>query len=287
MPFYVFAWIASIVSGVATVIGKLTAKHSLKNPWLFNFLWSLFALMFIIPIALVNRVTWPANWTNIIWTAVFTSIFYLTYTFLIYKFDVSTFAPLFNLRTGLAVILGVIFLAESLTFYQVILIGLMMVAGILVTLDEKFSLKTFFQWPILIVFLSMVSLTIQSVFIKKAMMVNGYWEVTLWSFVLTQILLLLTVPWFYKDIIFISRRQAGSLGLMGLCDVAVNLASIKAFSVNVSISSAIISMPFSLIIAFILSFVAPKLLEKHHIKVYALRFLGTGAMLWAALRLSA
>jgi drug/metabolite transporter (DMT)-like permease len=287
MPFYVFAWIAAVVSGVATVIGKLTAKHSLKNVWLFNFFWSGFTLLFIAPVAIANGVSWPTSWLNIIWTSVLGSIFYITYAFCIYKFDVSTFTPLFNLRIGLAVVLGVIFLGEQLTIYQIGLIGIMMITGILVTLDEKFNPRSFFQWPILIVFTSMISLTIQSVFIKKAMMDNGYWEVTLWSSVLTQLILLLTLPWFYKDIRQINRQQLGSLGLMGLCDVVVILASLKAFATNVSISSAIISIPFSMLIAFGLSFIAPKLLEKHALKVYAMRFAATGIMIWAALRLSA
>ena len=63
-------------------------------------------------------------------------------------------------------------------------------------------------------------------------------------------------------------------------------AANRAFAVNVGISSAIMTVPLSMIFAVLFSVFAPKLLEKHTMKVYALRFAAAAIMIFAALRLS-
>ena len=64
------------------------------------------------------------------------------------------------------------------------------------------------------------------------------------------------------------------------------LFSVKAFGENISISMTIISLPLAMIMTMALSVVAPKLLEKHTAKVYAIRLSAAAAMFVAALGLS-
>lgn len=287
MPsFIVFAWIASITYGLAVIIGKLTSKYSIPNPWLFNFLHVLFALLFMIPPSLVNHAGFPNNWTNILLAAIFIALGFSLYTLALYKLDVSVLGPLFNFRTAFAVLLAVFLVNEVLDLRQYFLVGIIFTAGLFVSIDEKMSLRSFFSWPIAIGLLDMLVIALVGIFIKKAMAQNGYWEVTLWSNILAQILLLATLPLFIKDLLKISKLQTAALVILAFIDAVATLAANKAYAANVGISATIISLPFSLIMAATLSFFAPKILEHHTLKVYAIRFTAAAVMITAALRLS-
>lgn len=285
-PFYVFAWIASITFGLEAIIGKFTSKYSISNPWLFNFLWSLGILVFTIPFALWNNVEIPSHWKNLLLASIFSALAGVLYILLLYKLDVSVLAPLFNFRTVFAVVLSIFFLREILTTNQYILIGVIFISGMFLTIDEKFTLRSFFRPVIALAMAEMVILAVMAVFINKSVAENGYWETTLWSNILIQLLLLFTFPFFKRDINRISVRQIGPSILMAAAGVIGVLAANKAYAANVSISTAIVSIPFSMIMAFLFSVFAPKLLEKHTLKVYAIRFIATAIIIIAALKLS-
>lgn len=285
IPFYVFAWIASIVFGLEAIIGKLTSKHAIPNPWLFNFFWGLFVLIFTIPIALWNNVGIISHWENIFIASIFYALAGILYILLIYSFDVSVLAPLFNFRTVFGVLMGALFLSEILTTTQYILIGIIFISGMFLTLDEKFSLKSFFRWGMALAMAEMLVLALMSVFIKKAVAESGYWTTTLWVAIIAQVLILPTYLLFRKDIKKLSWKQIWPLILMSVAGTIGVLSSNRAYAENVSISTAITSIPFSMIMAFLFSVFAPKLLEKHTLKVYAIRFIAATIMLIAALRL--
>ena len=79
MPFYFFAWIAAFSYGLVAIIVKLTSKYSVKNPWLFNFLFQLFVLLIICPIALANGATFAKHWDSLIIASVFFALFGIFY----------------------------------------------------------------------------------------------------------------------------------------------------------------------------------------------------------------
>jgi hypothetical protein len=64
------------------------------------------------------------------------------------------------------------------------------------------------------------------------------------------------------------------------------LAAYKAFESNVGTSSLIISLPMSMILVFFFALWKPSLLERHTIKVYAIRFIAAGVMIWGAMSLT-
>lgn len=286
IPFYVFAWIASITFGVEAIIGKLTSKYSISNPWLFNFLWSLGILVFTIPFALWNGARVPTHWENLLIASIFSALAGILYILLLYKLDVSVLAPLFNFRTVFAVILSIFLLKEFLTTNQYILIAIVFISGMFLTIDENFTLRSFFRPVIALAMIEMVVLAIMAIFINKSVAENGYWGTTLGIAILGQLLLLFTVPLFKKDLGRISIKQIWPSTLMAATGVIGVLSSIKAYAANVSISTAIVSIPFSMIMAFLFSVFAPKLLEKHTLRVYAIRFVAVAIMIIAALKLS-
>ena len=196
MSFYVFAWIASVMYGVEVIIGKLTSKHSISNPWLFNFFWALLVLFFSLPLAIINHVGLPKDWVSLLTASLFYALAGIFYVLPLYTLDVSVWSPMFSLRTPMSVLFSAWLLGEILTRQQYSLIGLIFIAGILVTLDEKLKVRSFFRWPVAYALTQMAILALMGVYINKAIVTNGYWVVTLWMGILAQISYLATIPLF-------------------------------------------------------------------------------------------
>lgn len=286
MSYLIFAWLATLLYGLVNVVGKLTSKYAIKNVWLFNFFYGFFSLLFTVPLALVNHVGIPISWGNLAMAAVFNVLFSVFYVLAIYNLDVSVMGPIFNFRTAFGVLLGVLVLKEVLSVTQIILIGIIFIAGMFVSLDEKFSIKSFFQRSILYGVLMSFFLAVSSIFINKAVAEVGYWETNLFVPLISQVLILVTVPLFVKEIIRVNIKQVLGVTLMALFMAGGNIVANKAYAANVSISTAIIALPTSMFIVFILALIKPGLLEKHTLKVYILRFGAASVMIGAALKLS-
>ena len=286
MSYVTFAWIATVLYGLEVVFGKLTSKHAIANPWLFNFVWSFLVVLLTVPIAVANHAGVPSRWENLLITSVLYALSGILYIWAIHKLDVSVLSPLFNVRTGLTVILSAVLLGEILTPVQYALVVLILVAGIFVSMDEKLSLRSFFTWPIAIGLANMVVIAFYGIYMKKTLAEVDYWTATAWIASLAQVYLLFTIPLFGRNLHKIKGRQLLGAGLMALVGGLGVLAANKGYEKNVTITSVIISLPISMIIAFIVSFVNPTLLEKHTVKVYAIRFAAASVMIIAALRLS-
>ncbi len=286
MSFYFFAWLASIFYAGEAIIGKLISKYTVKNPWLFNFVWSAMSLILISIPAFYYGVHWPQSWLPLILASIFYALGGLLYIIGIYYFDISSLSPLFNFRTVFAVILAALMLGEVLSVHQYILIAVTFVAGIFVTMDERFSFKSFFSWPMLIVMGDMIGLALMGVYIQRAVRVNDFWSVTFFLALLTVIYFLATIPLFRRDWKTLSLRQLPGIFWMALAGFVATLAANKAYSANVGISATIISLPLSMVGAFILSLFLPSLLEKHSHQVYLLRFAAAAVMFAAAIFLS-
>ncbi len=285
MNVYTLAWIATILLGLEVIVAKLTSKYTIANPWLFNFLWRLFILIFTIPVALYFGAGMPTQWTNIIWGAALYTLGRVLYTFAIYKLDVSVLTPLFSFRPIISVALAAIFLREILTPYQYGLIFIIFMFGVLVSMDEKFELKSFFNRDIFIVIASTAMFALYPIFLNKAVAESGFWTTTLWSGILGQILLLLTMPLFKKELTKINLKQYGVTIITASIGFLAVLTATAAYAKNVSLASPIISLPISMVIAFLFSIFAPKLLEKHTLKVYIIRFISVTVMLISVLYL--
>lgn len=286
MPFYIFAWIGLIAYGFFMIVAKLSSKYSISNPWIFNFSWTLLTLIFTIPIALSNHVGFPNEWNMIVVAAFFNSIWFIFFALATFKLDVSVLSSLYNFRTVFAVILSAIILGERFSLEQFIYFIAIFAGGILTSLDEKLNIKSFFNTPILVGISGMLFLALNNVFVKKVLQNNGFWEGTLWMLILSQLMLLVTVPLFMKDLRKITFKQINPLVIMGLFSVIGNICFNIAYKENVAITSLIAAIPVSMIMAFLFSVFAPKLLEKHTLKVYAVRFTAAIIMIISALKLT-
>lgn len=177
-------------------------------------------------------------------------------------------------------------LHEKISLCQYFLIAIIFIFGILVSIDEKFSIKSFFNIGVDYIFAHLIFLALNAVFINKAVTESGFWTATLWMLVIGQLILLLTVPLFLKDVRKMRFRQWGAIFISGSISALATLAAQKAYAGNVSLSAAIIALPISMVIAFLFSLFAPEYLEKHTLKIYALRFASAAIMVWAAIKLT-
>ena len=164
---------------------------------------------------------------------------------------------------------------------------LVVIAGMFATMDEKFSLKSFFTKNIGLGFVLTIVLAVQNIFVNKAIANNDYWTEILWMGIFaSSFSFIFLFPKFKKDVF--SSKLSDYFGVIALSFFGTfgDMAAYKAFSGNVGTSSIIISLPISMIFVFLLSFLKPDLLEKHSIKVYLIRFISAGIMIWGALKLS-
>lgn len=286
MPFYFYAWIGVLFVGLETVIAKWTSKYSISNPWLFNFVGTFFFLLLTLPVALLNGVGIPQYWDNLILASIFNSLVFVLNIFVIYKLDVSVSAPLSNISLVFSTLLGALFLGEILKGWQLFFIGLILIASIFASIDEKFSIKSFFTWAILLQIINKLSGVLMSVFLNKAISQNGYWNVSLWILVLTQIIMLVTIPLFIKDLKKITQKQLLAILAVCISGVIGTLAVYKAFSFNISITTAIFAIPSAMILAILYSLFSKHKLEKHTLQVYLVRVVATILIVLSAVILS-
>lgn len=281
-----FAWIASFSYGIYAITAKLIGKYQLKNSYQFSFFITLFSGIIMATISYFYGGRWPSNWTYILLAALFLAVGNALYLRALKVLDVSVFSPLFNIRVAITVILGAVLLGENFSTNTLSLIITIFIAGFFATMDESFSIRSFFTKNIGIGILFMLVLSIQSILVNRAVDQTEYWTATLWmslSAILASFLIL--YPKFKSDLSRTKSKEYIGVGLLAVIGSIGDLAAYKAFAGNVSLSSVIISLPLSMVLAFILSIWKPALLEKHSYKVYLVRFAAAAIMIWAALQL--
>lgn len=281
-----FAWLASVVFGIEVVIGKFTSNNTVTNPWLFNFIWSLFIIVLVLPFALANHVGVPHLTINLFLVGLSYALINIFYIISLQLLDVTAMGPLFNFRSIFSVILGVIMLGERINSFQILMIAIIFSAGILVNLDEKLKLKSFFSIGILTMMIFLLALAFNGIYTNLAIAESGYWETSLWSMVLAQLMFLLTAPLFWQDLLKTKVKKYLGLFAMSIASAGGTLAANQAYSYNVGITSTIMALPFSMIFTIIISILKPKLLEHHSPKIYIIRVAAAATMLTAALQLS-
>ena len=285
MSYIVLAWLATFTYGFETIIIKLSSKYAIKNPWLFNILWNLLFVIFMIPFYLTHPIEIPTIWGSLLITSILSAICCILFMILTYRLDVSVLSPLYNVKTGLSVLFASVFLGETMTSYQSIMVSIIIIMGFAVTIDEKTTLKSFFRKDILLAMVFMTILALYVVFLKKTMIDIGFWNATVWVAVINLFFLIPTWPKFAKDIKTLTKKQMLPVILVTATSTVGYIFSNKAYEVNVGITSVIMTFPVSMIFAFLLAMIWPKLLERHSMKIYGLRFAATAIMFLCAVQL--
>ena len=249
-------------------------------------MWNIIFALGMIPIYATQQIEMPQKWLNLIITSLLSAVACVLFMIATYRLDVSVISPLYNVRTGLSVLFAALLLGETMNAFQVMLVGIIIFMGFLVTIDETTTIKSFFRRDILIAMAFMVILALYTVYLKKTILDIGYWNATVWVALLSLVFLIPTYPKFIHDAKKITKKQLIPVVIVSITSVVAYLVSNKAYESNVGISSVIMTFPSSMIIAFVLAMIWPKLLERHTMKVYALRFTATAIMFVCAVQLT-
>jgi drug/metabolite transporter (DMT)-like permease len=281
-----YAWIASIASGITPLVIKASSKSLVKNPWLFNILWTLFSIPFIGFFALIKGGGLPQNWYPLLLLSLSYAGFYAFYTVALYRIDVSTMAPLFSLRTVFAVLLGVTVLHESIGITGAILITFIVIMSPFAAYNEALRLRAFFHIDVLLGILAMGLLALVGYFTNISVHQNGFATTLLWQDILTLLILLPTLLLVKPVDRKISLQKLVPFLAIGLMDFLYTATATLAFAHSLALSSVIVSLPLSMVFAFLLSRRYSKFLEEHSLQVYAVRFFGASIMIGCAIWLS-
>jgi drug/metabolite transporter (DMT)-like permease len=281
-----YAWIASIVSGIEPLVIKATSRHLIKNSWLFNIFWVAFGIPLVAVFAISRGAGLPVNWLLTITLSFVHALFYIFYTISIYRMDVSTLAPLFSIRTIFAVILGVIFLHEHLSVLGVVLIAAIILASPLASYDERLKIKAFWQKSTILAILAMFVLALAGYLTNRSVAVNGFATTLLWQNIGVLCFLLPTGLLARSDFKQVNKRRLLPFIFLGVTEFLYTLTATRAYAHNLALSSAIVSLPLSMVFAAALSGKYGEVLERHSRRVYALRFGAAAIMVGSAIWLS-
>lgn len=287
MSFVLIIWLSSLAFGLQTIIGKLTAKYSLSNPWQLNFFWTTFNLLLVLPIALAFGVAKvPNKLFPYMIAGLCLALGNILLTYSIYKLDVTVLSPLFSLRSAFTAILGAIFLNEHFSFFQYLLITAIFISGMLIQVDEHFSIKKFRFNHLKYGIACMFFLALSGITIKIASTNGTYWNNMLWINGFTSLFLTTTIPLFIKEIKQTPiTKYIGALGY-SLSGGLGRLFMFFGIAINATITTVVISLPVSMLITIPLSYVFPQLLEKHSTKIYLYRLLLAALMIGCSIKLS-
>lgn len=277
---------ASIASGFTPLVVKASSKSLVKNPWLFNILWVGFGIPLVVTLAFFKGGTIPGDWGSIFLLSFCSAGFYVFYTVSLYRLDVTTISPLFSLRTVFAILLGILFLGETISSLGIILVSLIILASPLAAYDEKLRVKAFFQKNIVLVVLAMLSLALMGYFTNVSVTNNGYATTLLWQDLLTLVMLLPTLKFVSLRKEKITPKKLIPFFMLGVTGFIYTATATLAYAHSLALSSVIVSLPLSMVFAFVLSRINKRFLENHPPKVYAVRFIGAFVMVSCAIWLS-
>ena len=281
-----YAWIASIASGITPLIIKASSKSLVRDPWLFNILWTLFSIPFVGLFAFLRGGGLPHQWMSLLLLSLCYAGFYVFYTVSLYRIDVSTMGPLFSLRTVFASLLGVIILGEHLSWLGGVLIVIIVLMSPFAAYTERLRLRSFFHFDVMLAVIAMAALALVGYYTNLSVRQNGFATTLLWQDMLTLIILLPTLLLVKPSERHIEKNKLKPFILIGITDFAYTATATLAFAHNLALSSVIVSLPLSMVFALALSRASNKFSEHHSMRVYAVRFTGAFVMVGCAIWLS-
>jgi hypothetical protein len=177
-------------------------------------------------------------------------------------------------------------LKESVSPLSLVLIGVIVLASPLAAYDEKLKIKGFFQKHIFLVLIAMLALALVGYFTNISVEKNGYATTLLWQDFLTLIILSPTLLLVKKDDLKFDRSKLLPFFMLGITGFLYAATATLAYAHNLALSSVIVSLPLSMLFAYLLSKKYGKFLERHTGRVYVIRFAGAAIMVASAIWLS-
>ena len=290
MPSYILlSVLAAVGFALAGVVNKYTSKHAVKERWPLLFYYYLTFLPFAFLIPLFSRIQVPTeSWLTLFFYSLFFFLGNVCFFTAIFKTDASVFASFFQLQAAFIAILAFLFLSERFPLVNYLWIGLISVGAVLVSLDERMTVKTFFRKATLLIILMQLFHALSNLYAGFALKRIDFWNLTFWSTLVSSLLILILVPPLAKFKLKVSLNQLKPLFAVNFFSFIGATFLFAAFQTNLTISSAIslLTAPIVLFISILLSKLRPEFLEHHTNKVYLIRTIGVILILFGALKIS-
>lgn len=290
MPNYIFlSFLAAVSFAIAAIFNKFTSKHSIKERWPLLFFYYITFTPFIFLIPLFGKIQIPTDsWLTLFFYSLFFFLGNICFFTAIFKTDASVFAPFFQLQAAFIAILAFLFLGERFSLVNYLWISLILAGAMVVSLDEKMTLKTFFQKYILLIILWQLFHAISNLYAGLALRKMDFWNLTFWSSIISTVLVLIVVPFFAKFKFRVSLSQLKPLFIVNFFSFVGANSLFAAFQTNLTISSTIslLTAPIVLLISIILSKFKPEFIEHHTGKVYLIRIIAVIIILFGAFKIS-
>ena len=288
MSYISLSLLAALLFSASIIVNKFISKHRIDNSDSFFVLFVILAFIpaLIVPFIPGVNLKLPPFPIFLGYPLFFTAGAYL-FVKGIYTVDASVVGPIFQVQSGLIVILAAIFLGEKFPLLSYFWMTLLILGAVLVSVNEKMKLSSFFRTGILFLLGMQLFHAIANLFVGFALQETNFWSVSFFG-ALVNFSLVLVFYLIKRPKINYPFKTTGLIFLGRLLSFTGATALFAAFQHNLSISSVLglLTGPIVFIISLIASKWFPKLLEHHSGKVYAVRALGVLIILVAAIKLT-
>lgn len=147
----------ALLAAILWAVGQIFVKKGFQNTSAFfnNVIAAIFVFLFFVPLALVNGVKFDLLWTIAPLTIV-AALLLLSYYYAIGKGELALTGTVIGTYPVVTVVLSLLFLHETLSLFQQLAIGLVIIGTVFITLPEKgvkFTLGSWLWWAIAAVFM--------------------------------------------------------------------------------------------------------------------------------------
>jgi drug/metabolite transporter (DMT)-like permease len=277
MNYIFFAGTAAVAFAISQVLNKLLSKHSIdnKDSLMAYFMVATFTFgLTLIPFVPLTLPSWEVLQLLMFAAATFLIGYYFFFRG-IFTTDASSVAPLFQTQAALVALLAFLFLGERFPLQNYLWMILLGIGAILVSFDEKMSVKGFLRPGIALILLMQVFHALSNVVVGVALNQVSPLTFLFWENMIIGLAAIVFIL-FKKPKMNYSLNQIIPMFISSFV-VGIGILSLfRAFAENLTISSVVglLSAPLVFVISLIASRFSPTFLEHHTSKVYFVRGLG-------------
>jgi len=289
MSYIFFALLAALAFAIGALINKFASKHAIhdwKKLWVYFV--GTYSLIAVVLTPFISTITWPKEaLAEIILNSFFFLLGVAFWMMSILRIDASVATPLYQTQGVAIAILAFLFLGERFPLASYIWLAVIIIGCVIVSLDEKLRLNSFFSRGVMIMILANILFAVSNLWVGLSLRTQTNGNIMFWGTVTNLIFLSLFLLIRRPDI-RISFNAYKPMVPAGVVQFIGVVCILTAYQQNITLSAvlSLLSSPIVFVVTFFTSKFFPQLLEHHSPKVYAIRAIGLVIILFAAIKLS-
>ena len=286
--YIVLSLIAALCFSMTSIFNKLASKHGIKERWLLLFYYYITYFPYILIIPFLAPIKIPADWFPLVLQSVFFFLGNICFFTGIFKIDASSIAPFFQLQAVFVGILAWLFLGERFPMINYFWLVIILSGVVLVSLNERMSLKAFLQKAVWLIILMQFFHAISNFFAGLALKKIDFWNNGFWTTIISTILVCTVVLAKVKRHLKVNFSELKYLFIAAFFSFIGATSLYAAYQTNVTVSTilSLLTAPVVLVVSMILSRYKPEFLEHHPLKIYLIRAVGIAIVLLGVVKIS-